>query len=294
MIIAAMPAHNEEQLIAKTIVKAQKYVDKVVVVDDGSSDSTIEIAEALGAIVVRHPVNKGYGGALQTIFKTAREMDVDELVIIDADGQHNPDEIPKLLSPLRKGFDLVIGSRFLEKSENGNKIPAYRKVGMAVLDNATNIAGDIKVSDSQSGYRAYGKRAIQNIKLSGNGMSAGSEILFQAKDHNLKLAEVPIVVRYDLENTSSQNPVTHGLSVLSNIISFVSYKRPIIFFGIPGAIMALIGLASGIYILSEYVRTAAFHYILFMVSIAFLGFGMVLITSGLILNSLVRLMNSKE
>jgi len=90
MIIAAMPAHNEDERIAKVVLGAKKHVDKVVVVDDGSTDATVEIAEALGALVVRHEENRGYGAALRTCFETARELDADMMVILDSDGQHDP------------------------------------------------------------------------------------------------------------------------------------------------------------------------------------------------------------
>lgn len=248
-----MPAFNEEKYIAKTIIGCKKYVDKVVVVDDGSTDATAEIAEALGAIVINHPENRGYGAALQTIFNTAREMNIDAMVIIDSDGQHDPAEIPKLLEPLSNGIDLVIGSRFL--NGNGNNVPAYRKVGMKVLDIATNIAGGIQVSDSQSGFRAYGKRAIEKININRNDMSAGSEILMHIKENDLKVKEVEIHCNYDVENASSQHPVSHGFSVLMSILTTVGEKRPVLYLGLPGTILILIGFFYGGWTLQLYSST---------------------------------------
>jgi glycosyltransferase involved in cell wall biosynthesis len=298
MIIAAMPAYNEEQFIAKTVLGAQKYVDTVLIVDDGSSDATIEIAEALGARVIRHETNKGYGGALQTIFSAAEDQDADILIILDADGQHNPDDIPKFLNAFKSGeCDLVIGSRFLDNAKDS--IPGYRKVGMKVLDKATNLAASSNmpgVSDSQSGFRAYNKKAIKAIapSLSGNGMSAGSEILLHASEEDLQICEVPVHVRYDLEETSSENPVKHGLMVLYNIIGFISFKRPLWFFGLPGTILTTGGFAVGLYVLGELHRYGIFHYIMGILSILAMIFGMLLFTSGLILNSIVRLINANE
>lgn len=179
LIIAAMPAYNEGHVIAEVIIHCTKHVDKVVVVDDGSSDNTAEIAQSLGAFVVRHAKNLGYGAALRSCFYTAQELGADAMVVIDSDGQHNPDEIPKLLTPLKQGFDLVIGSRFIKG--NGKNVPLYRKIGMKVLDAATYLAGGINATDSQSGFRAYGKKAIEKIQFNGDDMSAGSEILIQAK-----------------------------------------------------------------------------------------------------------------
>ena len=253
LTIAAMPAFNEEKYIAKIIIGCRKYVDKVVVVDDGSSDATAEIAEALGAIVIKHPENMGYGGALQTIFKTAREMNADAMLIIDSDGQHDPREIPKLLEPLNNGTDLVIGSRFI--NGNGQSVPAYRKAGMKVLDIATNIAGGINISDSQSGFRAYGRKAIEKISIKDNDMPAGSEILMQIKDHDLKFKEVGIHCNYDVENASSQNPVSHGFSVLMSILNNVGEKRPVLFLGLPGTIFILIGIFYGGWTLQLYSST---------------------------------------
>lgn len=286
--LVAMPAHNEEAAIAKTVLGARRHADAVLVVDDGSTDETAAIAEALGAIVVRHETNRGYGGALQTIFSTARRLGVEELVIIDADGQHDPAEIPGLLAALREGRDVVIGSRFLDG--NGKAVPAYRKVGMKVLDVATTLAGKgLSITDSQSGFRAYGPRAIEVIHPSGEGMSAGSEILVQASDNRLKIAEVPIRVRYDIEGTSSENPVSHGVSVLMSIVRVISLRRPLLFFGIPGGLFALLGIGAEIYTFSLYYRTGQFHYIIFTGGFAALILGLMLVTSGLILYSLVQI-----
>ena len=158
-VLAAMPAYNEEKFIAKTILLSQNYVDRVLVVDDGSTDATAEISQKLGAIVVRHQKNSGTGSALRTIFEKARELDIDALVIIDADGQHDPRDIQILIDRLGKGdVDVVIGSRFVQK--NQQKIPAYRIFGMKILDFTTRIAGADTTTDSQSGYRAYGKKLL--------------------------------------------------------------------------------------------------------------------------------------
>ncbi len=292
LILAAMPAFNEEKYIAKTIVLAKKYVTDVLVVDDGSKDATFEIARALGAIVVRHPKNQGYGAALKSIFETARSLNADQLVILDADGQHNPNDIPNLLEPLNDGIDVVIGSRFLETSGSG--IPTYRKAGMKVLDMATMVAGGINVSDTQSGFRAYGRRAINAIHIHDKGMAAGSEILLHIKENNLKVGEVPIIARYDLEGTSSQGPVSHGLGVLNQLVKVISYRKPMWFFGLPGLALAIFGLFMGSWAFSEYYITSKFPYLLSMVSGLALIIGLLLITSGLILNSIIILIREKE
>lgn len=216
LTIAAMPAYNEECYISKIVLGCRKFVDEVVVVDDGSIDATAEIAAALNAVVVKHEGNRGYGATLRSCFETARKLGADKMVIIDSDGQHNPFEIPKLLNPLNNGADLVIGSRFCNR--NSQNIPTYRKFGIKVLDKLTNTIGGTNISDTQSGFRAYGKRAIEKIHITENGMSAGSEILLQIKDNKLKVEEVEIHCSYDVENGSTQNPFTHGLQVMMNLL----------------------------------------------------------------------------
>jgi len=282
-----MPAYNEERSIAKMVLGAKKHVDTVVVIDDGSSDATAEIAEALGAHVVRHPKNLGYGGAIRSCFETARELNAKKMVIIDSDGQHDPAEIPKLLEPLNDGTDIVIGSRFCDG--NGHNVPAYRKVGMKVLDTATNFAGGISVSDSQSGYRAYGKRAIGSIRITDDGMSAGSEILLQIKDKDLKFKEVPICCSYDVEDTSTQDPVSHGVGVLLTLLRDMELRRPLYYFTVPGVVLAAVGIGMGL----DFLRTfylggnLSFGPTLLMILLTIIGSFMVL--TGILLHSMSRM-----
>lgn len=286
-VIAAMPAFNEELYIAKTIIGAEDLVNRVIIVDDGSADETAKIAERMGATVIRHEENQGYGAALKTIFEVARAMDVDALVVLDSDGQHSPRDIGRVLDPvLRHKADVVIGSRFL-KDTTSSQIPKYRKVGMMVLDTATTLAGGIPVTDTQSGFRAYGRQAIDAVHLNGSGMSAGSEILIQISDHNLTIVEVPINVRYDIEETSTEHPLKHGVAVLYNIIGMISYRRPLLAFGIPGTIMVTLALVMSFMAFREYYVTTRFSYLLSMGSAMSLILGLLLVSVGLILNYLV-------
>jgi len=287
--IVAMPAYNEQHTIAYMISACNNYADKVVVVDDGSTDETARIAEENGAYVVRHRQNRGYGAALKSCFETAREIGAEKMVIIDSDGQHDPAEIPKLLEPLNNGADLVIGSRFL--NGNGKNIPAYRKVGMKVLDIATNFTGGINVSDSQSGYRAYSKKAIEKIKIKGRGMSAGSEVLMQAKDHDLKFKEVEIHCSYDVENVSSQNPVSHGVKVLIQILSDMELRRPLYYFTVPGLIMASIGFVLGLSFLKTFYLGGGLPFGPTLLMMLLTIVGTFSVFTGIMLHSMSKLMN---
>ncbi|MGE5465330.1 MAG: glycosyltransferase family 2 protein [Betaproteobacteria bacterium] len=242
-ILVAIPAYNEEVAIGSVVLRSLKYADDVIVVDDGSTDNTAEVAALAGARVVKHEKNGGYGAAIKTCFDTARKVGVDIMIIIDADGQHSPDDIPKMVEKMVSArSDIVIGSRFVDGNEKNQRIPAYRKFGMKVLDTATAAGSGLNVTDTQSGFRAYSKKAIEHIRIGDGGMGAGSEILIEAADHKLNIAEVPIKVRYDLKGTSSKNPIAHGLSVMRSIVGFASQKQPMLFFGGPGLVMLGLGV----------------------------------------------------
>jgi glycosyltransferase involved in cell wall biosynthesis len=284
-----MPAYNEEGSIARMVLGCQKYVDRVVVVDDGSTDATADRAASAGAHVVRHEWNAGYGAALRTCFETAREMDADRMVIIDSDGQHDPDEIPQLLLPLDRGVDLVIGSRFC--NGNGQDIPAYRKVGMKVLDITTNFLGGLSVTDTQSGFRAYGKRAIDCIRIDDDGMSAGSEILLQAKDNKLKVEEVEIHCSYAVERASKQNPVSHGVKVLLILLQDMELRRPLFYFTLPGMVLAAIGIGIGLELLRTFYHGGQLSYGLTMLMILTTLVGSFMAFTGIILHAISRLID---
>ncbi|RXA21937.1 glycosyltransferase [Methanosarcina sp. MSH10X1] len=287
LTVAAMPAYNEEHVIAEVILGCKKYVDKVIVVDDGSSDNTAEIAESLKAHVVRHIKNLGYGAALKSCFNTARELGADAMILIDSDGQHSPEEIPKLLAPLECGYDLVIGSRFV--NGNGKNVPLYRQAGMKVLDVATYFAGGIKVTDSQSGFRAYSRQAIEKIQFNGNDMSASSEILLHAKDNNLKFTEVEIHCRYDLEKCSSQNPFIHGTKVLLQILKDMEFRRPLYYFAVPGIFIGIIGVFAGVYFLQNFYSGESLSFVPVILMFIMVLIGMFMAFTGIILNVISRL-----
>lgn len=234
MKVACIPAFNEEKTIGKVVVLAQKYVDQVLVCDDGSEDMTGDIAEKLGAKLIRHPRNMGKGEAFRSLFSAVRDMGADFMVTLDGDDQHEPTEIPQLIEPLSAGeADIVIGARF----HGENDIPAHRMVGNKLL-NAVTIAG---VSDTQSGFRAYNKKAIQSLRPTESGMGVDSEILMDASRQGLRIMEVPITVRYGIGKTSTHHPVYHTLDVLTSAIKLTSIRHPMTFYGIPGVVIALFG-----------------------------------------------------
>ncbi|MGN0104307.1 glycosyltransferase family 2 protein [Methanobrevibacter ruminantium] len=212
-VVAIIPAYNEEKALADVIGKTLDYVDEVIVVDDGSSDKTSEVAVEAGARVIKHSVNLGKGEALKSGFKA---IEGDSIIItIDGDGQHNPNEIPDLVRPIiEDSADLVNGSRYMNGPEENT--PAYRRVGQKVLDIATNISAGTKVTDSQSGFRAFSSKSKNVFRFKDTGFGIESEMLVDAAEAGLKIVEVPITVSYDL-NGSTKDPITHGVGVLFNI-----------------------------------------------------------------------------
>jgi glycosyltransferase involved in cell wall biosynthesis len=197
---------------------------------------TAEIAEKLGARVIRHESNKGKGEAFRSLFSACREIGVEVMVTLDGDDQHDPADIPALLAPIMRGeADVVIGARF---HDNNKGIPSYRKAGNKLL-NAVTVNG---ISDTQSGFRAYDKKAVEILRPSESGMGVDSEILMDASRHDLRLVEVPISVRYGIGKTSTHNPIYHTVDVLTSAIKLTSIRHPMTFYGIPGLLITLAGV----------------------------------------------------
>jgi glycosyltransferase involved in cell wall biosynthesis len=252
-ITAIMPAYNEELCISGIILGSKKYVDKIIVVDDGSTDNTAEIAELAGAKVITHHSNMGKGAALKTGFEAAKRSEI--IVTLDSDGQHNPKEIPKLIAPIINGeADIVNGSRYI----NGNKkdTPSYRRIGQTVLDKATNLGSGLDITDSQSGFRAFIGHSLPIFRFNHSDFAIESEMLMDAANAGLRIKEVEIGVRYDVDG-STKNPVSHGLGVLIQIISDLQFQRPLFYFTLPGTIITLSGIVLGLMFFGEYLANSS-------------------------------------
>jgi glycosyltransferase involved in cell wall biosynthesis len=282
-VIVGLPAYNEERAVAGVILRAKEYADMVMVVNDGSVDNTAKMARLAGAEVVEHGENRGYGAAIQTILAEAGKRNADILVIIDADAQHNPDEIPRLIDAVRSGSDVVVGSRESQK----DVIPGYRRFGQSVLAKFTNIAARQNLSDTESGFRAYSKKAITEMELTQKGMAISAEIISEASHKGLKISEVPISVSYD-DVRSSQNPVLHGLGNLTRIFIFISERRPLLFFSVIGGILLILGIISGIGVLQLYYSSNVFATGSALLCMLLVTVGMLCIFTGVILNAITR------
>jgi glycosyltransferase involved in cell wall biosynthesis len=292
VVVVGIPAYNEEKTVARVVLNALKHADKVVVCDDGSSDMTTEIAERLGAEVIKHEENLGYGAAIKSLFRRARELDADILVTMDADGQHDPAEIPRLVKLIEEGVaEVVLGSRFLDAKGTAD-MPLYRQFGIKVITKLANGSGKNGVSDAQSGFRAYGKNALELLStISENGMSSSVELLRAVNKSGLKICESPVSCKYAGTGvaTSTKNPISHGIGLIMSIIKLIVEGRPLLYLGIPGIVSTAIGALFGVWMLDMYASSHTVTTNVALASIAFILIGFFMISTSITLYAISTL-----
>jgi glycosyltransferase involved in cell wall biosynthesis len=290
-ITIGIPAYNEEKSIALIITKLKKITDSIIVCDDGSSDMTAEISKNLGATVISHKKNMGYGVAINSIFQKSKELNVDLLVTFDADGQHRVEDIQKVIEPIKNNVaDLVIGSRFLDKKSD---VPNYRKIGIKVITQVTNASMRKKLTDSQSGFRAYNGQVLSQISPSDMGMGISTEILIKSSSKGLRIMEVPITILYS-GNTSTHNPVSHGTSVLFSTIKFTSIEHPLKFYGIPSVIFLIIGVIFTTLAVQYYIDVGRLNSNLTLIGGGTVLIGIIFFICAVLLYSLVSVVREKR
>jgi len=282
--VACIPAFNVANQINEIIKKSLNYVDQVIVCDDGSSDATFVNAKSAGALVLKHKKNLGKGAALKTLFQKAKELEADIIVTIDGDGQFLPEEITKLIEPIKaKQFDLVIGNRFLDKEE----MPTYRKAGNKMLDKFTKLAVNLPYEDTQSGFRAYSKNAIEKISFSTNGFGVDSEILIDAVNKGLKITEQYVTVLYNTgDKTSTKNPISHSMGVIASIIELIAINHPLKYLGIPGFILLIVGIIYSVIVLTIFNDTRYFSIPSTLLALGSLVLGLMLLLMSVVLYSI--------
>jgi glycosyltransferase involved in cell wall biosynthesis len=290
--VACIPAFNEEQNIARIVHSCAKYVDKVIICNDGSTDNTESEAFSAGAYVINHTTNMGKGKSMKSLFELCKILNADIVVTIDGDGQFLPEEIPKLTKDIEDGkSDIVIGYRF----ETETDMPSYRKIGNKVLDELSKKASNLNLRDTQSGFRAYSKKAINIINFQNNGFVADSEILIDASTKGLIISEHNVTVLYNTgTRTSTQNPIVHGGSVLISLLEIILMKRPLTYLGIPGFILSLIGISTSTFTLISFNETGYFSIPITLLSVVLFTVGVILILVSGILFSLNRTFHSQN
>lgn len=300
-IVVIIPCFNEEATIGSVIVKARKYADEIVVIDDGSADGTVKVAKDIGATVISHRMNLGKSAAIKTGFKYALKTDFSFAVTLDGDGQHDAHEIPRMITQLHeKNSDVVIGLRSGKRTE----MPLYRRVGKRVLDYATSLGNGGMVTDSQSGFRVFSKKALMGItpKLRGSAFSTESEQLMIASDLGFSVDTFPITCKYhsvgDGSKTSTKPPASHGFSVLGYVLWLVAEKRPLLFIGVPGFVLVMLGMFAGIRTLQLYNHMGVFPISYALFTSILLMLGALGLFMGLLLNTLPHIvrktLNEKE
>jgi glycosyltransferase involved in cell wall biosynthesis len=285
LILVGIPAYNEEASIAKVIVLAQQFADKIVVCDDGSKDLTRRIAESLGAEIIVHKRNLGYGAAISELFDKARDTSADVLVTLDADGQHDPAFIPQLVTAIEKGADVAIGSRLVGSASFSGS--GRRKLGVRMISKATDISTDQGIRDSQSGFRAYGKRAISELRPAEMGMGVSVEIIVKSAQIGLRMTEVPVKVSYDTLRGPRINSLMQGADVLASLIKHTSMRRPLVFYGGVGVCMIIIGFLFGLWTLLLYAQEGRVVTNLAMLSLMTTLLGTFSLFTGIILFTVI-------
>jgi glycosyltransferase involved in cell wall biosynthesis len=291
-VLAAIPCLNEEISIGSVVLQTRKYVDEVMVVDDGSRDETARLAEEAGATVIRHRKNLGKAAGVKTALRYALDHPFDLIILLDGDGQHKPEEIPSLTRPvIGDEADLVIGSRFLDG--NNGSVPVYRRLGQTILTMLTNASSTQKTTDSQSGFRALNRRAMESLTVESEGYNIESDMISHLSQKGIRIQETPITAIYDVPNKHKKNPFYHGYDIVATMVGEIGYKRPMLLFGMTGGFLVLVSLVLGSYAFTIFSLTNMLPFGFTIASGIALILGMLLIVAGLILNSLVLIMSRK-
>jgi glycosyltransferase involved in cell wall biosynthesis len=281
-VVIAIPAYNEDRFIGSLVLKLRSQDHQILVIDDGSTDATPELAEAAGAKVVRHPSNLGKTAAVQTAFEEARRLHADVLVLLDGDSQHDPTDVQRLIEPVVSGqADMVVGSRF---AGIASRIPRWRVAGQRALTAATNLGSGLRLSDSESGFRAFSRRAIDEMRFRGRGFAIEPETQFVAKQRGWTVVEVPIHVHYELP--MKRNPVRHGFGQLDAILRLIAQHRPLLFFGVPGLITLLAGMALGYGVIRIYEATTTLAVGYALITVLLVIVGLLAVFVGIMLHAI--------
>jgi glycosyltransferase involved in cell wall biosynthesis len=295
MITAVIPAFNEEKTVSQVVEGARRHVAEVIVVDDGSEDATSGKAMSAGARIVRIPRNSGKANALAIGLTTAALNGSNIVVCLDADGQHDPNDIPRIVQPILDGrADVVIGSRFLD-AQSKEMIPGYRRLGQGVLTLATNIGSTVKVTDSQSGFRAFRREVVEGFDYSSaQGMEIESSMVRNAVKRGLRIEEVSIVAKYEGLDTSTLKPGSHGFNVLGSVLKSIRSEHPLMYFGASGFVMTIVGVFFGLYSIQGYIETRALPFGPSLIAVMLTALGVLFVLVGLILNAISEMVNTTK
>lgn len=220
-IVVIIPAFNEEKNIKNVIRKCKEYIQKIIVIDDGSSDNTSQIAKNEDTIVIINRENLGKTDSLKKGFRKGTDESADIFLLLDADGQHNPDEIPLFLEKIHEGYDLVIGARKFRPE----LMPKIRILANAVSSYLVSLICGVKIKDSQSGYRALTREVVEEITITSSRFQADTEMIVKAAKHGFKVGFVPIETIYHPEAKSKVHQFIDPLRFIFLITRLAFYKK---------------------------------------------------------------------
>ena len=286
-IIVTIPAYNEEKTIGVLIkrihkvMKSNRYKYKIVVVDDGSKDKTAEVAKKAGAIVYSHPKNYGLADTFRTEIEKSLQLGADLIVHIDADMQYQPEEIPALINGIKKGSDLVLGSRFKGKIEY---MPFIRRVGNIAFSKVVSQIVGFEISDAQTGFRAFTKKLAKSIPITSNHTYTQEQIIRSVRG-KFRVKEVPVYfAKRDGKSRLISNPFGYAIRAFINLVRVYRDFEPLKFFGIIGSILLAIGFILGMYLVYfQFFGNGAFRHLgLMMLDVLILSIGLQIIIFGFI------------
>jgi glycosyltransferase involved in cell wall biosynthesis len=295
LIMAIIPAYNESRNIQPVLEEASKHVNSIIVVDDGSKDNTREVAAASKSIVIRNKLNMGKGFALKRGIIECLKYNPDIVVTLDADGQHDPAEIPRLVSPIvSEDADVVIGSRY--EKESVTDAPLYRRVGLYILNHVNKMLVKTSVKDTQSGYRAYTKNVLSTVlKYYSTGYGVEVEQLAALEGSGFRIVEVPVTMKYHgLGVTSKERPIHHGVHILSTIFRIAVERKPLLFFGLSGFSLLAASIIPTTLVLEIFNDTRYFSLPLALISVGLAFLGSMLILISFVFFALKRIRQREE
>jgi glycosyltransferase involved in cell wall biosynthesis len=292
-VIVTIPAYNEEKTIGRLVTEIKKvmartvYGSKILVLDDGSKDNTAGAAKKAGAIIHSLPKNYGLAEAFRSEIEISLQLKADVIVHIDADSQYQANEIPKLLGEIKRGYDLVLGSRFNGKIE---EMPLIKRLGNIAFSRVISQITGLKISDAQTGFRAFTKKVAEEIQITSNHTYTQEQIL-RAVRHKFKIKEVPIYfAKRDGKSRLISNPFGYATRAWINIIRIYRDYEPLKFFGIAGSLMLLIGFILGLWLVYfQFFGGGAFRHMgLMMLDILIITIGLQIVIFGFIADMLKK------
>ncbi len=286
-VVVTLPAFNEGKTIGKVLSKIKEamgkadYTYQILVVDDCSADDTALIAKKSGAVVYSHPKNYGLAESFRTEIAKSLELKPDVIVHIDADSQYQPNEIPKLLNEIKKGYDLVLGSRFLGKIE---EMPLVKRLGNIAFSKVVSQVSGMHISDAQTGFRAFTRKVAEKIPINSSHTYTQEQII-RAVKQKFRIKEVPIYfAKRDGKSRLISNPFSYAVRAWINIIRTYRDYEPLKFFGILGTLIFGMGVVLGFYLVYfQFFGGGAFRHLgLMMLDILILSIGLQIIIFGFI------------